>query len=147
MYRSLALKFCGLVAGVVVLAVIAGLVVSFFIMRPQLPFGHRGASFVDSLELSSDQRQEVERIDELFELEREALLVEFKAATNGLALLLEKEDSYTAAVDAAIAEIHRVHGGLQALSIRRYFAILDVLPPDKQLRLRQLASDELSQPE
>ncbi len=147
MYRSIFLKFFGLIAGVVVLAVIAGLVVSFFIMRPQLPFTHHGASFVEQLELSPAQRQEVERIDSQFEQERAALLVDFKVATNGLARLLEQEGSYSAAVDAAIAEIHRVHGGLQALSIRRYFALLEVLPPDKQLRLRQLASAELSQPE
>ncbi|MCC5789932.1 MAG: hypothetical protein JJT75_09870 [Opitutales bacterium] len=147
MKRSPLISFLCLLMVVVIVAVGSCLVVFYTFILPQFSEVHGTESFIEDLDLSPEIAEQVETIDEQFDAERDLLLVDFRSVTSDLAELLAKEDSYSKDVQKAIDRIHHVHGDLQALSVRRYFAILEILPPNKQQRFRQLAADALSQPE
>lgn len=146
MSRSNLLRLFGLVAVVAAVAILSCLAVFYAFIRPQITAHRPPETFIEHLELSEEIRERVEAIDRRFEEDRQRLLAEFGEATRGLASLLEREDRYSEEVSESIHEIHRIHGELQALSIRRYFALLEVLPPEQQAELRRLASEALSQP-
>ncbi len=147
MFRSQYIKMISLLGLIAAVAILSGLAAFYLFIRPQLSHGVVHETFVQQLQLSPGQRENVEAIDRRFEAERTAILRRFEETTRQLAALLEKENAYSPEVDEAIEQVHHVHGELQALSIRRYFAILQELPPDKQSELRRLASQSLSHPE
>ena len=136
-----------LLAVVATVAVGSCLLVFYGFIRPQLPVAYEHETFVEQLDLNAAQRAAVEDIDRRFEAERGRILEHFNAATRDLAALLAREDAFTGDVAAAINRVHGYHGELQALSVRRYFAVLDVLPDEKRPAFRRLAAEALSQPE
>lgn len=79
--------------------------------------------------------------------QRAALLEQYKIEMLNLRDLLVQQDSFSPQIQHAIHELHLVHGELQELSIRHYYDMLNVLPPEKKDRLRKLAADALSEPE
>ncbi len=146
MSRSIVLKVIGLVAAVAVVAVLSCLVAFYTFIRPQMGGVYHPETFIEHLDLDAALRERVEEVDRGFEAERQRLLSEFEAATRELEALLQSENAFTDEVAEAIHGIHHIHGELQALSIHRYFTILEVLPPDQQAVLRRLASEALSEP-
>ncbi|MCC5835048.1 MAG: hypothetical protein JJU20_09970 [Opitutales bacterium] len=147
MFRTNTLNFLGLAAAVAIVAVLSCLVVFYTFLRPQMAASHYPGTFVEQLQLTEDQEATVKTIEADYEMERTQLLDEFEAATKVLAELLMNEDHYSDKVIEAIYGVHHVHGKLQSLSVERYFAILQVLPEDRQAELRRLASEALSHPE
>ncbi len=141
------LRIALLLTVVAVVAVASCLAVFYGFIRPRLPVAFEHETFVERLDLNPAQRAAVEDIDRRFEAERERILQHFNAATRDLAALLESEDAFTGEVSAAIDRVHGYHGELQALSVRRYFAVLEVLPGEKRPDFRRLAAEALSQPE
>ena len=132
---------------VAIVAIGSCLAVFYGFIRPSLPVDYQQETFVERLALNPAQQAEVEEIDRNFETRRQEILKKFRAATKDLALLLEQENEYSEEVAGAIERVHAVHGELQALSVRRYFAVLDVLPEQKRPEFRRLAADALSHPE
>lgn len=147
MPKSTLSRFVGLFALVAVMAIVSCLAVFHWLIRPQLHEAPVYSSFVELLDLNSEQQIRIEEIENYFDAERSLILGRFEQTTRNLAQLLMSEDEYSQQVEDAIAEVHHIHGELQALSVRRYFAILETLPVDKQQRLRKIAADALSQPE
>lgn len=145
--RSNTFRLAALVAVVAAVAVASCLAVFYGFIRPRMPVAYEHETFVEQLALTDAQRAAVEEIDRRFETERGRLLEQFNATTRDLAALLESEDAYTDAVAGAIDRVHGVHGELQALSVRRYFAVLEVLPEEKRPEFRRLAAEALSHPE
>ncbi len=147
MSPSLIFRVVALFAAVAVVAVLSCLLAFYGFIRPNLAVGHHPETFVEHLDLDPGMRERVEEIDSGFEADRQRLLAEFDEATRKLEGLLLTEDQFSDAVSRAIEEIHHIHGELQALSIHRYFALLEVLPPDQREVLRRLASEALSEPQ
>lgn len=79
--------------------------------------------------------------------QRTELLEKYRMRMNELRDLLMGQDDFSPQVQHAIHELHLVHGELQELSIRHYYDMLSVLPPEKKDRLRMVAADALSEPE
>lgn len=100
----------------------------------------------DELNLSADEKRQVDELDRQMQVERTRLEGDFEQAKRHLAELLQSEAHYSQEVTAAVQEIHVVHGALQDLAIRHYYDMLAVLPADKQARLRELAVEALSTP-
>ena len=146
MSRSIVFKVLGLVAAVAAVAVFSCLLAFYAFIRPQMGGAHHPETFVEHLDLDAGLRERVEEIDRGFEQDRQRLLAEFREATRELEALLQSEDAFSDEVAEAIRGIHHIHGDLQALSIHRYFSVLEVLPPDQQAVLRRLASEALSEP-
>jgi len=79
--------------------------------------------------------------------QRAELLGKYREQMRGLRDLLVERNDFSPEVRHAIHELHLVHGELQELSIRHYYDMLSVLPPEKKDRLRNVAADALSEPE
>lgn len=89
----------------------------------------------------------INAFEEPYRRERAALMTDYAAQMAKIRDLLVSQDAFSPEVQHAIHELHLVHGQLQELSIRHYFDMLSVLPPEKQAALRRVAVDALSQPE
>lgn len=132
-----------------VVAVAAGVALIFSLLVLQ-PGGHIGSYSRSSYELLNLSPEELERVDGVyarFETEREALLGEFHRLQGELAGILQEEESYSPRVVETVKQLHVVHADLQKVSIQRFFAVLEVLPAEKEAELRQLMAAALSQPE
>lgn len=99
------------------------------------------------LDLSAEEEAEIAIVHQRFQAEQSDVLREFQQVQRQLAALLKEERDYSPALTETIHRLHEAHAQLQELSIRRFFAMLEVLPPEKQERLRLLASETLSHPE
>lgn len=136
-----------LLLSVAVVAIASCLIVYFAFLQPNGTQPAHAHSFLHELDLSEEEKQRVQVIDQRFEAKRQEILREFRLSTARLAELLGKETHFSEAIHEAIEEIHHFHGQLQALSIQRYFALLEDLSPTNQAKLRELASRTLSHPE
>lgn len=101
----------------------------------------------EQLNLTDTESNAVDALESDYLPQRNALRENFDAQIVQLRALLVERDSYSADVDRAIHRLHEVHGALQELAIRHYYDMMDLLPPDKQAKLRELAVKALSQPE
>jgi Spy/CpxP family protein refolding chaperone len=99
------------------------------------------------LSLTKEQSLALANLEQPYQEQRALLLVEFRSRINALNELLRTSKEFTPEVGHAIHRLHEVHGDLQQLSIDHYFQMLDVLPPEKQAKLRSLAVEALSEPE
>ena len=140
-------RFIILFFSVAVVAVASCVLVFFGFLRQEMPVAYHHESFVERLSLDEGLRAELALVEEAYEARRQEMLARFRVATDHLAKLLESEDGLTEPVALAIREVHAVHGDLQALSVERYFEILDRLPEEKRPILRRMAAEALSQPE
>jgi hypothetical protein len=100
----------------------------------------------EELGLTAEEALAVDAFEAPYRAERARLSDEFKERIDRLAALLRESDEITPEVTHAVHELHLVHGQLQELSIRHYFEMLGVLPPEKQEKLRKLAVEALSTP-
>ncbi|MDQ8195310.1 periplasmic heavy metal sensor [Coraliomargarita sp. SDUM461004] len=101
----------------------------------------------ETLNLTEKEEAAIDAFEGDYRSERERLVKEFDSRVGDLRQILVSTDQYVPEVDAAIHRLHEVHGELQELSIQHYYDMLNVLPPEKQDKLRQLAVKALSQPE
>ena len=123
------------------------LIVLYAVVLPRFEQAHSREGFLDRLQMDPATRTRVGAIDAQFETEREKVIVEFEAAKRQLADLLVSESTLNPEIARTIEHLHHLHGTLQSLSIRRYFAILDELPDEQRPLLRKLAAESLSNPE
>lgn len=99
------------------------------------------------LDLTETEELSIDAFEDDYRSERNRLVEEFDSRVADLSQILVSSDQYVPEVDAAIHRLHEVHGELQELSIQHYYDMLNVLPAEKQDKLRQLAVKALSQPE
>ena len=109
------------------------------------PQGHQGLH--QALGLTDDETAAIDTFEKTYHSQKDALTQEFEARVAALRQLLVEQDQYAPEINTAIHRLHEVHGALQELSIRHYYDMLSVLPPEKQEKLRQFAVKALSQPE
>lgn len=101
----------------------------------------------EALQLTEKEKAAIDAFEGDYRSDRERLIKEFDSRVGDLRQILVSTDQYVPEVDGAIHRLHEVHGDLQELSIQHYYDMLNVLPPEKQDKLRQLAVKALSQPE
>ena len=101
----------------------------------------------EELNLTLTEIAAVDAFEPDYRRDRAKLLADFNGQIAKLRGLLVERESYSAEVDAAIHELHGVHGALQELSIRHYYDMMSVLPPEKKEKLRKLAVEAISEPE
>jgi hypothetical protein len=101
----------------------------------------------EALELTEEEAVLIDAFEVEYRNKRNVLIKDFDARISELRDILVNNDKYMPGVDAAIHRLHNVHGKLQELSIQHYYDMLNVLPSDKQEKLRQLAVTALSEPE
>jgi Spy/CpxP family protein refolding chaperone len=101
----------------------------------------------ESLGLTEAEAAAIDAFEAEYRSQRDLLTKEFDARIGELREILVDADQYAPEVDVGIHRIHEIHGKLQELSIQHYYNMFNVLPPEKQEKLRQLAVKALSQPE
>jgi len=99
------------------------------------------------LKLTEAEIVAVDAFEPDYRRDRAKLLQEFNAQIAKLRGLLVEQDRFSPEVNAAIHELHVVHGALQELSIRHYYDMMSVIPSEKKETLRKLAVEALSEPE
>ncbi len=109
------------------------------------PHGHAWLS--QELDLTPEQTEAINSFDAAYRAERARRQDDFRQRIARLRDMLMTHDRFTPEVGDAIHQLHLVHGDLQELSIRHFYDMLSVLPPEKQARLRSLAGEALSEPE
>jgi Spy/CpxP family protein refolding chaperone len=111
-----------------------------------MPHGHH-QWLHEALELTETERTAIDSFEAEYRSQRNLLTEKFDSRIGALRKILVNEDQYVPEVDVAIHRIHEIHGKLQVLSIQHYYDMLNVLPAEKQEKLRELAVKALSQPE
>lgn len=107
--------------------------------------GHRWLH--KELNLTPDQASAIDAFEPEYRERRTELQDQFQAKVDILREDLMKENEFTPQMEETIHELHIIHGQLQELSIRHYFQMLSVLPPEKKNDLRELAGKALSVPQ
>ncbi|MBC2596462.1 periplasmic heavy metal sensor [Ruficoccus amylovorans] len=139
-----------LFALLVVVCASISLITARLVIRNEVPTNQpvRGTHWLSQeLGLSPEETARIEAFDAGYRARRETLLETFHQRIAELSELLRTHNQYSPEVTDAVHRLHAVHGQLQALSIEHYYEMLNVLPPDKQDKLRDIAVEALSQPE
>lgn len=101
----------------------------------------------EELELTSAQAEKIDAYEADYRKERAELQQAFNRKIEKLAEVLRTTDEYSDRVTEIVHEIHIVHGKIQQLAIEHYYDMLNVLPPEQQSRLREIAVEALSEPQ
>lgn len=101
----------------------------------------------ETLALTPEQAASVNALEPEYREERARLQREFQERIEQLRQHLVQSEAFTDETRHAIHELHQVHGALQELSIRHFYDMLQVLPADKQAKLKDIASEALSTPQ
>lgn len=100
----------------------------------------------EALELKEGEIPELELLEEVYSKEKTRLEAEMDTLKVELAKQLRSKKESDQEVVDSVMKIHLVHGKIQQLEIKHYFDMLAILPPSKQLKLREIATDSLSAP-
>ena len=141
----------GIVVGLCLLSVAVSVITSHFLVRSndwkQHDKGHGHQWLHKELNLTEAEAAAIDVFEPRYREQRAALRAEFQAKIDALREQIVDSEEITPEVEHAIHELHAVHGELQELAIRHYFQMMSALPPEKQARLKQLASQALSVPD
>lgn len=99
------------------------------------------------LDLSPSERARLEELDAAYQHQRKEQRQAFDTQIRALADQIGRSDELTPEIEAAIHQLHRIHGDLQLGAIEHLFDQLRELPADKKAHLRELAVQTLSRPE
>lgn len=100
----------------------------------------------EQLNLSPDQSQKIEVIEQRFALRRAALEAELRADNADLASAIEAEHGYGPRVAAAVDKSHHAMGELQKATLEHVFAMRQVLRPDQATRFDEAIVKALTVP-
>ena len=141
----------GIVIGLCLLSIAVSILTSRFVVRSndwkQHDRGHGHQWLHKELNLTEEEASAIDAFEPQYREQRTVLRAEFQAKIDALREQLIDSEEFTPEVEHAIHELHAVHGELQELAIRHYFQMMSALPPEKQTRLKQLASQALSVPD
>lgn len=101
----------------------------------------------DELNLSPEELAAINAFEPEYRQNRAALQKQFQSKIEELRQEIVSSDEFSGEAEVIIHELHVIHGQLQELSIRHYYQMMQVLPPEKQERLRNIAAKALSVPQ
>ena len=140
--------FAGLTGGVILICVFVSLVTTRLIVNSSNWRQHDGHQWLhQELDLSDREAAKIDALEPEYRKERAELEEDFQQRILMLRDLIVNSQELTPEVRHAIHELHIVHGQLQQLSIKHYYEMMNALPKDKQIRLKEIAVQALSIPE
>lgn len=102
-------------------------------------------SFVhDELELSSEQLQTLNEIEDKFAIRRRSLELSLRAANATLADAIDQEHEYGPKVASAIETVHERMGALQKATVEHVFEMRSILTAEQQKAFDQRVGDALT---
>jgi Spy/CpxP family protein refolding chaperone len=141
----------GLVAGLILVCVLVSAVTSNLLTRKvdwskhDEDDGHQWLHH--ELNLTPKETAAIDAFEPEYRQERAALQGQFQSKIEELRQEIISSDQFSDEAKETIHELHIIHGQLQELSIRHYYQMMQVLPPEKQERLRDIAAKALSVPQ
>ena len=99
----------------------------------------------NQLDLTEEQSEALEQIEESYAKEERPLREAFAAANRDLAALIREEGAYTPKVALAVEHVHHQMGELQKLSIEHLFTMASVLDPPQKEKLIHYAELALTE--
>ena len=141
----------GFTLGLVVLSVcVSWMTASWLSQKPDWSKHDEGGGHQwlhHELDLTPEQAAAIDAVEPEYRRKRAALEKQFQAKIDELREVIVHSQEFSAEAEAAIRELHVVHRQLQELSIRHYYQMMRVLPPEKQARLSAIAVQALSVPQ
>ena len=99
----------------------------------------------EELELSAEQKQRLEVLEEDFAVRRRAREAELRAANAELARAIQVRHEYSPDVQAAVERFHDAMGELQKETILHVLAMRTVLTPDQALEFDKRIGEALTE--
>lgn len=96
------------------------------------------------LNLSPEQRQRIDVLEQDFGGRRQAIELEMRAANAELAAAIHEEHGYGPRVTAAVERFHHAMGELQSETIRHVFAMREVMTPEQTGRFDNIVASALT---
>jgi Spy/CpxP family protein refolding chaperone len=97
------------------------------------------------LDLSAEQDEALEQIEERFAAQEKPLREAFAAANRDLAVLIREEGAFTPNVASAVENVHHRMGELQKLSLEHLFTMASILDPAQKETLIHYAEMALTE--
>ena len=141
----------GLVASLILICVLISIVTSRLVsQKPDWAKhdeddGHQWLQ--QELDLTPEETAAVNELEPEYREERATLQKQFEAKIEELRQQIIDSDEFSDEARETIHELHIIHGQLQELSILHYYQMIQVLPPEKKARLRDIAAKALSAPQ
>ncbi len=98
----------------------------------------------DQLNLSSDQENRLDLLEQRFAIENAQLELAVRRANAGLAAAMDNEHEYGPEVRTAIDQVHASMGELQKATVRHAFAMRDILDENQQRQFDQQVARSLT---
>lgn len=144
----------GIIIGVFVVFAVAAAIVSaitsLWVVNNDTWNKHEGSGghqwLHEQLNLTNHEAAAIDAFEPEYQKQKEELNRRFNDKIEELRDLLINSTQYASEVEQTIQDLHVIHSQLQKLSIRHYFQMISVLPPNKQVRLKSLAGQALSVP-
>lgn len=145
------MTLAGLIAGLILLCVLVSTVTSRLLTdsgewsRHDKADGHQWLH--KELDLTPEELAAINTFEPDYRKDRMELQRQFQQKIEELRQKIVRSNEFSDDAKATIHELHIIHGQLQELSIRHYYQMMNVLPPDKQARLSDIAAKALSVPQ
>lgn len=99
----------------------------------------------EELQLTAEQKQRLEVIEQAFAVRRRAREAELRAANAELARAIQARHEYSPQVQAAVERFHDAMGELQKETILHVLAMRTVLTPDQAVQFDQRIGEALTE--
>ena len=99
----------------------------------------------EELQLTEEQKQRLEVIEQAFAVRRRAREAELRAANAELARAIQARHEYSPQVQAAVERFHDAMGELQKETILHVLAMRTVLTPDQAVQFDQRIGEALTE--
>jgi Spy/CpxP family protein refolding chaperone len=138
----------GLIGGMILICVVVSFLTTRLMVNKSDWSQHDGHQWLhQELDLSDKEAAKIDALEPEYRKERAELEEDFQQRILMLRDLIVNSQELTPEVRHAIHELHIVHGQLQELSIKHYYEMMNALPKDKHIRLKEIAVQALSIPE
>lgn len=96
------------------------------------------------LNLTAEQTQRIEALEQTFAGRRQVLELEMRAANAELAAAIREEHGYGPRVTAAVERFHHAMGALQSETIQHVFAMREVMTEDQKAHFDDIVASALT---
>lgn len=138
--------FAGMIVVTVLAAAFAGWLGVQYGLQQAQPRDDLDVLLHEQLSLTDDQQSKIAAIEGRFEVERDRLQAQMRAANRDLAVSIAQRHVYDAQTQQIVIRFHNAMTTLQEDTIRHVLAMRAVLTPDQATQFDQIVEKSLTTP-
>lgn len=138
--------FAGMIVVTILAAAFAGWLGVQYGLRQVQPRDDLDVLLHEKLSLTDDQQIKIAAIEGRFEVERDRLQAQMRAANRDLAVSISRRHVYDAQTQQIVIRFHNAMTTLQEDTIRHVLAMRAVLTPDQARQFDQIVEKSLTAP-